>query len=59
MCLVTVKDRDLFHGREYARWNEAQRGLDRPETPDVPGPDEPAVAALVAAADPVGLVDAR
>ena len=36
-----------------------QRGLDRPETLVVPGPDEPAVAAIVVAADPIGLADAR
>ena len=31
----------------------------RPETLGVPGPDEPAVAVLVVAADPIGLADAR
>ena len=58
MCLVTVKDRDLFHDASI-RWNETQKGLDRPVTPGVPGPDGLAVAALVVAADPIGLADVR
>ena len=56
VCLVTVKDRNLFHDASIHDGKKLREVL---ATLGVPGPDEGAVPALVDAADPIGLADAR